>query len=661
MELDGKKRVVIENVKPCIEDARFAVKRVVDEIVKITADIFCDSHDELNGMILYKKKNDYQWKQCPMTIVNNDRWEGYFVPESIGYYLYTVVGWVDHYKSWLHSLNKKYESGQNIQIEAIIGINLIKEIAMNAHGSDLEILLSFTDSLLAAKNDEALVTEANNEKINELIKKYPDMKNATQYDRIIPIVVDKKIALFSSWYEFFPRSSAQNSTVSHGTFSDCEKLLPLIKDMGFNVVYLPPIHPIGLKNRKGKNNSTVKTENDPGSPWAIGAQSGGHKAIENELGGINEFQSFVNLAKSLELEIALDIAFQCSPDHPYVNEHSEWFIKRPDGSIQFAENPPKKYEDIVPFNFESDSWKSLWEELKSIIEYWVGQGINIFRIDNPHTKPFAFWEWLISEVKLKCPDVIFLSEAFTRPKVMYRLAKAGFTQSYTYFTWRNSKSEITEYLRDITRADIADFFRPNFWPNTPDILPQYLQIGGVAAFKIRFILAATLSSNYGIYGPLYELAIDKAMPDREEYLDSEKYEIKKWDWFSNKPLSQLITNINKIRNENKSLQYTNNVTFHEINNNYLLFYSKTTPDLSNIIIVIVNLDPFRTQKSKIYIPLKQFRINPSQTYILDDLLSGKRLYCSSPELEIQSDPEKSPAYLFKVTRTFKDETTYDYY
>ncbi len=596
-----------------------------------------------------------------MTFVNNDRWEGFFIPESTGYYLYTVVGWVDHFQSWLHRFNKKYESGQNIQIEAIIGVNLIKEAAQSARGNDFEILMNFTESLLAVKNDEALVTEVNNKKLGELVKKYPDTKNATQYDRIIPVVVDKKIALFSSWYEFFPRSSSQSSTLSHGTFSDCEKLLPLIKDMGFNVVYLPPIHPIGIKNRKGKNNSTVKTENDPGSPWAIGAQYGGHKAIEKELGGIKEFQTFVNSAKHLGLEIALDIAFQCSPDHPYVKEHSEWFIKRPDGTIQFAENPPKKYEDIVPFNFESDFWKSLWDELKSVFEYWIGQGITIFRVDNPHTKPFAFWEWLISEIKQTYPDVIFLSEAFTRPKVMYRLAKAGFTQSYTYFTWRNSKNEITEYLRDITKADIADFFRPNFWPNTPDILPQYLQIGGVAAFKIRFILAATLSSNYGIYGPVYELAIDKALPGREEYLDSEKYEIKKWDWFSDKPLCKLITDINAIRNENESFHNTNNVTFHEIDNEYLIFFSKTTPDLTNIIIVIVNLDPFRIQSSKIQIPLKQFKIDPSHTYILDDLLSGKRLFCSGSELEIQSDPEKSPAYLFKVVRTLKDEKAFDYY
>lgn len=661
MEFDGRKRVVIENVKPCIDNGRFPVKRVVGEIVDVTADVFCDSHDVISAMVLYKKNDENEWNKSPMEYFDNDRWAGSFVLQSTGVHLYTVIGWVDHFATWLQKFNKKHASGQSIDIEILIGVNMIREIADRASFEDREVILNFVERMLSSKKKDAVVGEVNNPQILQLIKKNADISSATQYESSLKVVVDSKRALFSSWYEFFPRSVNSTGAVSYGTFSDCKKLLPLIKNMGFDVVYLPPVHPIGVTNRKGKNNAVTAQENDPGSPWAIGSFDGGHKEIEKKLGNIESFESFVNAAAELKIDIAIDIAYQCSPDHPYVKEHPEWFITRPDGTIQFAENSPKKYEDIVPFNFESDYWNALWHELKSVVEFWIGKGITIFRVDNPHSKPFPFWEWLISEVKQKWPDVIFLAEAFTRPKVMYRLAKAGFTQSYTYFTWRNSKRELTQYFDEITNGDVSEVFRPNLWPNTPDILPAYLQYGGRTAFIIRFVLAATLSSNYGIYGPAFEICENRAIPGREEYLDSEKYEIKLWNWFEDIPLRQTIANINKLRNNNPALQMTRNVTFLTIENEYLLFYCKKTPDLSNVILIVVNLDPFRIQSSIMQIPLEMLKISPVQTFVLEDLLSGEHVVCTGASNQIHLDPQKNPVYLFKVLKNIKGEKEFDYY
>lgn len=661
MEFDGRKRVVIENVKPCIDNGRFPVKRVVGEIVDVTADVFCDSHDVISAMVLYKKNDENEWNKSPMEYFDNDRWAGSFVLQSTGVHLYTVIGWVDHFATWLQKFNKKHVSGQSIDIEILIGVNMIREIADRASFEDREVILNFVERMLSSKKKDAVVGEVNNPQILQLIKKNTDISSATQYESSLKVVVDSKRALFSSWYEFFPRSVNSTGAVSYGTFSDCKKLLPLIKNMGFDVVYLPPVHPIGVTNRKGKNNAVTAQENDPGSPWAIGSFDGGHKEIEKKLGNIESFESFVNAAAELKIDVAIDIAYQCSPDHPYVKEHPEWFITRPDGTIQFAENPPKKYEDIVPFNFESDYWNALWHELKSVVEFWIGKGITIFRVDNPHSKPFPFWEWLISEVKQKWPDVIFLAEAFTRPKVMYRLAKAGFTQSYTYFTWRNSKRELTQYFDEITNGDVSEVFRPNLWPNTPDILPAYLQYGGRTAFIIRFVLAATLSSNYGIYGPAFEICENRAIPGREEYLDSEKYEIKLWNWFEDIPLRQTIANINKLRNNNPALQMTRNVTFLTIENEYLLFYCKKTPDLSNVILIVVNLDPFRIQSSIMQIPLEMLKISPVQTFVLEDLLSGEYVVCTGASNQIHLDPQKNPVYLFKVLKNIKGEKEFDYY
>jgi len=487
-----------------------------------------------------------------------------------------------------------------------------------------------------------------------------DKKDGLTYDKALRVSVERQRAGFSSWYEFFPRSWSATPG-QHGTFKDCQRLLPEISRMGFDVVYLPPIHPIGKTNRKGRNNAKVCAPGDPGSPWAIGSKDGGHKAIEPALGTIKEFKDFVKKARKYDMEVALDLAFQCAPDHPYVKAHPAWFNWRPDGTIQYAENPPKKYEDIVPINFNTQDQRGLRDELKSIVLFWARRGIRIFRVDNPHTKPFSFWEWLIAQVKQVYPDVIFLSEAFTRPKVMYRLAKCGFSQSYTYFTWRNTKKEFIEYMTELTQTEVAEYFRPNFWPNTPDILPEHLARGGRPAFIVRAVLAATLSSNFGIYGPAFELCVAKPLPDKEEYLDSEKYEIKQWDW--NKPghIKDILARLNKIRKENPGLHLTRNIRFCQTDNEHLLCYYKATGDLANIILVVINLDPYHVQSGWLQVPLDELGIDKSKSYLVRDLLNDDEYFWQGEKSYIQLDPQSSPAHILRVSRQSPREQDYDYF
>jgi starch synthase (maltosyl-transferring) len=486
-----------------------------------------------------------------------------------------------------------------------------------------------------------------------MVSKYSDKSKLTQYPLELPVHVSRSKALYSSWYEFFPRS--------FGSLEDCEKYLPEIQKMGFDVVYLPPIHPIGESKRKGKNNSTICLAGEPGSPWAIGSSNGGHKAIHPQLGKFDDFIKFVNRAKELEMEVALDLAFQCSPDHPYVKEHPQWFRWRPDNTVQFAENPPKRYEDILPLNFQTGDWQNLWQELKSVVVFWIELGISIFRVDNPHTKPFVFWQWLLSEIKNEYPEVIFLAEAFTRPKPMQRLAKIDFDQSYSYFTWRNTKYELEQYLTELTQTELAEYMRPNFWPNTPDILPQFLQYGGRAAFIIRLVLAATLSSNYGIYGPAFELCVNEAVEDKEEYLNSEKYEIKNWDISKPGNIKALIARINKCRRENPALQTTRNLKFLNINNDMIIGYYKVTEDMSNIIIVIVNLDPMHKQAGNIYLPLNQFEIEEDKTYLLNDLISNDKFIRQGSRNFVELDPHLVPAHIFRLQKRLKREYDFDYF
>jgi starch synthase (maltosyl-transferring) len=656
---EGRKRVIIENVKPNVDCGRFPIKRVVGEKVVIEADIFADGHDSVSARLLHKKEGDSEWKEVRMRLIQNDRWRAEFVVEEIGIYLYTIEGWVDHFRSLQKALKKKFEAGQDIRVELLMAAQYIEEASKRASRDDKRKLAEFVDFFKDVDGENA-VSIALSEELAELMDKYPDKRFCTRYEKELAVFVDRPKALFSTWYERFPRSCSSESG-KHGTLKDCERLLPEIARMGFDVLYLPPIHPIGKTNRKGKNNSPVAEPDDVGSPWAIGGEEGGHKAIHPELGTFEDFEKLVGKARDYRIEIALDLAFQCSPDHPYVKEHPEWFKWNPDGTVQCAENPPKKYEDVLPLNFETENWRELWEELKRVVVFWVEKGVRIFRVDNPHTKPFHFWEWLIGEIKRDYPDVIFLSEAFTRPKVMYYLAKLGFTQSYTYFTWRNTKSEFVEYLTELTQTEAREYFRPNLWPNTPDILPEHLQFGGRPAFMMRLVLAATLSSNYGIYGPAFELCVSEALQGTEEYLSSEKYEIKTWDWNQPGNLRDFIARVNRIRRENPALQTTWNLKFYEVDNDYILFYGKATEDLSNIILVVVNLDPFHTQSGWVRVPVGELGIDPNQPYLVHDLLSEDKYIWRGERNYVELNPYILPARIFRIGKRLRRETDFDYF
>jgi starch synthase (maltosyl-transferring) len=659
MQAEDRRRVVIGNVEPEIDCGLFPIKRVVGEKVVVTADVFADGHDAISTKLLYRSPKDKEWQETPMTFVENDRWRGEFIVDEVGNYHYTVEGWIDHFKTWQRDVKRKLDAGQEEMADLLIGVKYIEGTLERASGEDKGKIKRLIEILKKGDEKEAALS-ALSEEVTELMYQYPDRRFSTTYEKELRVVVDRKKALFSTWYELFPRSCSPEPG-RQGTFKDCEKLLPEIARMGFDVLYLPPIHPIGKTNRKGKNNSLEVSPDDVGSPWAIGSEEGGHKALHPKLGTFEDFDHLIRKAKDYGIELALDLAFQCSPDHPYIKDHPEWFRWRPDGTVQFAENPPKRYEDIIPLHFETEEWEELWEELKSIVLFWVEKGVRIFRVDNPHTKPFSFWEWLIKEVKEKRPDVIFLSEAFTRPKVMYRLVKLGFTQSYTYFTWRNTKNELIDYLTELTRTEMKEYFRPNFWANTPDILTEYLQYGGKTAFIIRLVLAATLSSSYGIYGPAFELCVDEAIPGTEEYLNAEKYELKHWDWDKPGNLRDLVARVNRIRKENPALQMPWNLSFNEVDNDYLLFYRKTTEDLSDIILIIVNLDPFHTQSGWVRVPVKELGIDPNQPYLVHDLLSDDKCIWQGERNYVELDPHMMPASIFRVRKRLRREMDFDYF
>jgi starch synthase (maltosyl-transferring) len=583
----------------------------------------------------------------------NDRWRGSFPVSQLGIHYYTITAWVDQFKTWRQDFNKRVEAKQgDIGINLHIGAQIVRETARRAPGAGNKQLLNLAEALESVKTTQkGKMKLALSDKLGRLMEKYADRSSAVTYPRELAVSVDRKKAEFSTWYEMFPRSSADQPEC-HGTFKDCEARLPYIAGMGFNVLYFAPIHPIGHTNRKGKNNSITANPGDPGTPWAIGSEEGGHKSINPQLGTLKDFKHLITAAKKHDIEIALDIAFQCSPDHPYVKEHPKWFLWRPDGTVQYAENPPKKYQDIFPLNFETDDRRALWDELKDVVIFWAEQGIRIFRIDNPHTKPFSFWEWLISEVKKEYPGTIFLAEAFTRPKIMYRLAKLGFTQSYTYFTWRNTKQELMEYLTELTQSEVKDFFRPNLWPNTPDILHEYLQTGGRPAFTARLVLAATLSPSYGIYGPAYEL-MENVPREKggEEYLNSEKYEIKHWDIGRADSLTKFITRVNRIRRDNPAFQSNRNLWFNATDSDNLICYSKHTEDLSNIILVVVNLDPHNTRSGRVNVPLKAWGLDRQQPCEAHELLNDTRYTWQDEWNWMELDPAICPARIFRITPT----------
>jgi starch synthase (maltosyl-transferring) len=645
-----RSRVVVENVEPQLDGGRFAIKRVIGEAVVVEADLLADGHDEISASLLYRKEGASDWTSVPMTSLGNDRWTGTFTPMEIGAFRYSVRGWIDHFKTWRRDLVKRYKAGQEIDLELLVGAELLTQAAGRATARDAVKLKQFASFLSSKMPTSERFARIMDDDVSQLIGRYPDLHAAGHADQELPLWVDRERARFSTWYELFPRSCSPEPG-EHGTLRDVTALLPRIASMGFDILYMPPIHPVGEQFRKGKNNVPAAAPGDVGSPWGIGSAEGGHKAIHPQLGTFDDFHDLLARARDHGLEIALDIAFQCAPDHPYVKEHPEWFRHRPDGSIRYAENPPKKYQDIYPIDFESENWSGLWDELLSVFGFWIEQGVRIFRVDNPHTKAFNFWEWCIAEIHRDHPDVLFLAEAFTRPKVMYRLAKLGYTQSYTYFTWRNSKYELTEYMTELTKTKVREFFRPNFWPNTPDILHAYLQTGGRPAFITRLVLAATLAASYGIYGPAFEVCDNAPKePGSEEYLYAEKYEIKHWDVDGPSSLKPIITTVNQIRRQHPALQTNDNLVFHRTDNDYLVCYSKATPKHDDVILVIVNIDPHTRQWGYVDLALDQLGLQWNQGYVVHDLLTDVRFSWHGPRNYVELNPHAMPAHVLHIRR-----------
>ncbi len=643
-------RVIIEGIQPQVDGGRFPIKRTVGETVSVEADIFADGHEVLAAALRYKPVSADAWEETPMRFFDNDRWRGEFQVTRLENFVYTIQAWVDAFATWTRDFLKKYEAGQDISVDLLIGAELVRSAARRARGADAKKLSDFAAALtlLSSRKMEPVAGTVRSAELAELMARYPDRSGATTYPVEFRVIVDREKARFSSWYEMFPRSCSDDPA-HHGTFLDCIERLDYVAGMGFDVLYLPPIHPIGRKGRKGKNNSFPPSPEDTGSPWAIGGAEGGHKAILPELGTLADFKRLQKEALARGLELAIDIAFQCSPDHPYVSEHEEWFRHRPDGTIQYAENPPKKYEDIYPLNFENEHVAALCEELRSVVAYWCEQGIRIFRVDNPHTKPFPLWEWLIEEIRREYPEAIFLAEAFTRPKVMYRLAKLGFDQSYTYFAWKNSKWELTQYFTELTQSPVREYFRPNIWPNTPDILTEYMQDGGPPAFMSRVVLAGTLGANYGIYGPAFELCENRAVArGSEEYLDSEKYQIRVWPLDQANNIRWLIGRLNQARRENPALHGDWSLRFHPVDNEQIIAYSKMTPDRSNVIVGIVNLDFRYKQAGWVQLPLEEFGLDPNQPFEVQDLLTYARFQWRGPRNYVELNPAQVPAHVLKV-------------
>ncbi|HSY02349.1 MAG TPA: alpha-1,4-glucan--maltose-1-phosphate maltosyltransferase [Acidobacteriaceae bacterium] len=652
---------MIERVEPEIDAGRFAIKRIAGDQVQVEADIFADGHDHVTARLLFRYKQIPNWTAVPMEPLGNDRWRAAFPTVRLGEYLYTVAGWIDHFDTWRSDLEKRIEAGQDVRVDLLNGAQLIEEAAERSGRDDADVLRRWALELRQAKDSEAARDVAMDPALAALMGQHLDPAMETRYERELRVTVDREKARYSAWYEMFPRSTSLEAG-RHGTLKDCEARLDYVAELGFDVLYLPPIHPIGTSFRKGKNNSVMAEAGDVGSPWAIGAKEGGHTAIHSDLGTLADFKHLLREAGKKGIELALDIAFQCSPDHPWVKEHPEWFKKRADGSIQYAENPPKKYQDIYPLDFESTDWEGLWEALRNVFLFWIEQGVRIFRVDNPHTKAFPFWEWMIAEVKHDFPDALFLAEAFTRPRVMQRLAKVGFTQSYTYFTWRNTKQELTDYMTELTHARVCEFMRPNLWPNTPDILPELLQIGGRPAFLSRVVLAATLGPSYGIYGPAYELGENQPMRvGSEEYLNSEKYEIRDWHLDAPQSISGAITQINRARRENAALHASHELFFHPTDNPYLIAYSKSTRDGSNVVLTVVNLDAFHTQLGWVDLDLERLQLRANETFQVHDQLTGARYVWQGSHNYIELTPEKIPAHIFRVLRRVRSEKDFDYY
>ncbi len=661
--IDGWSRVAIAKLTPRIDGGRFPIKRIVGDRVIVEAEIVADGHDLVGAVLLHRREAETAWTEVPMESLGDDRFRAAFRVTELGRHQYTIKAWVDRFHSWARDLGKRLDAGQDVTVELQIGIALIETAAGRAEAARARAdarALARTVTRLRAGGTE-LAADALDPDLAALMARHGERPFATVHDPELTVVVDREKARFGAWYELFPRSCAPVRG-RHGTLRDVEARLPYVESMGFDVLYLPPIHPIGRVNRKGPNNTERSRKRDPGSPWAIGSTEGGHTAVHPELGTLEDLRHLREAAEARGIELALDIAFQCAPDHPYASEHPEWFRQRPDGTIQYAENPPKKYQDIYPFDFETEAWQALWTELLEVVRFWAREGIRIFRVDNPHTKPFDFWEWLIAEVKREHPDAIFLAEAFTRPAVLYRLAKLGFTQSYNYFPWRNTKEELTDYLTELTSTEVTEFFGPNLWPNTPDILTEYLQFGGRAGFATRAVLAATLGPSYGLYGPAFEQCVAEPLaPGKEEYLDSEKYQIHHWDLEAEGNLSDLLARLNRIRNENPAFRQNHQLRFHRIDNPELIAYSKSSPDGTNQVLVVVNLDPHHVQSGFVELPIDELGLDPVRPYQVHDLLSDSRYLWHGRRNYVELHPDRDQANVFAIRRWTHTEADFDYF
>ena len=642
--------VIIEHVAPQVDCGRYRVKAIAGDQVEVSADIFRDGPALLQAVIRYRGPSDKKWQEAPMEHDANDRWVGVFRPSEVGTTLYTIEAWTDHFGTWRRDLLKRVEAGQEVSLELEEGARLIEARLKAVTTTERKKLKAAVDAIRAGggdavEPDDPRTEAALDEEVAAIMKSNSDRSGSTVYKPTLEMKVERERARFGAWYEMFPRSTGTKT--KHGTFETAAAALKRVADMGFDVVYLPPIHPIGTTHRKGKNNTLTPGPKDVGSPWAIGSPEGGHKAVHPALGTLADFDDFVAAAERLGLEVALDFAIQCSPDHPWVTEHPEWFNHLPDGSIRYAENPPKKYQDIYPINFDTPDREGLWIELRSVLDHWIDHGVKIFRVDNPHTKALPFWEWVINAIHEEHPDVIFLSEAFTRPKVMRSLAKAGFTQSYTYFTWRNSKWELVEYMQELTQTEMADYFRPNFFANTPDILHEYLQMGGPPAFKIRLVLAALLSPSYGIYSG-YELFENVPVTEgSEEYLNSEKYELRPRDFSGSDNLVAYMTRVNEIRRKNPALSELTNLTFHDVDKENILAFSKSSQG-HDAILVVVNLNPFHWEEGTVHLDMAALGLEPLQSFEVHDLLSDTAYWWNGPSNYVRLDPLDQPAHVFQV-------------
>lgn len=645
--INGQSRVFAGILSPVVDGGQYSIRRVVGQWVQVDAQVLCDGHDIIQAELQFKPASQKEWDAHRIWGHAEDRYSGRFQVTAQGLWQYRVAGWVDHGLTWREGLYKKVQDGQYVRTELHDGIELLESLIKSKKVDKASITLLKNTLALIRDDDqyEAAVQAALSNELQHILYTAPEKKYIS-YSKVYEVYVDRKKALFSAWYEFFPRSASEIAG-QHGTFKDCVRLLPRVKEMGFDVLYFPPIHPIGEINRKGKNNATIAGPEDVGSPWGIGSKLGGHDAIHPDLGTLADYKDLMAKAKAMDIEIAMDFALQCAPDHPWVKEHPAWFKWRSDGTVQYAENPPKKYQDILPIYFETEDWKALWTAIRDVVVYWIKEGVTIFRVDNPHTKPFVFWEWLIAEIKKDYPDILFLSEAFTRSALMFHLGKIGFTQSYTYFSWKNSKQELIGYMNELTTGSTAEVFKPNFWPNTPDINTFPMQNANQSLYMIRIFLAATLSSNYGMYGPAYEMMVHQAMPGREEYYNSEKYEIYHWDWAARNPITMLITMLNKIRKAHPALQETNNWQNVPVQNDHLLAYYKQNDDGSDKILCVVNLNPYEKQAGSLQAPLQRIGVHPGQQFVVQDMISSNSWIWQQEWNYVALDPGL-PFHLFEV-------------